>query len=220
MRGPAKVAEDVMATTAKKIGSSAERLLKVTEALCAEHGLESVSMRDIAKAAGVSPSVIYHHYESRIDLLMAVFRQRFGMLLALRAPLVAELEAQAVPDVDKFLYSIMAPIAFMRSKGEDGAMASRFIARALMSSLPEIKAEVDEGIRGMRETVDIAQRAFPHLSREEICWRLHFTFGVEHMTHWDNERLEIMSDGLCNARSVEESITRAVAFAKAAFLAP
>jgi AcrR family transcriptional regulator len=209
-----------MTKTAQKIGSSAERLLKATEALCAQHGLESVSMRDIAKAANVSLSVIYHHYESRMDLLMAVFRQRFGELLALRAPLIAELEAQAVPDVEKFFYSIMAPIAFLRSKGEEGAIASRFIARALMSTLPEIKAEVDAGIRGMRETVDIAQRVFPHLSREEICWRLHFTFGVEHMTHWDSERLELMSDGLCNARSVDESIARAVAFAKAAFLAP
>jgi hypothetical protein len=40
------------------------------------------------------------------------------------------------------------------------------------------------------------------------------------MTHWDYARLEIMSDGLCNAREVEKSLARAVAFAKAAFLAP
>ena len=208
-----------MAKREHKSGSSAERLLAVTEELCAEQGLESVSMRDIAKAANISLSVIYHYHGSRTDLLKAVLHRRFGELQELRKPLFAELEAQPKPDVDKLLYAIIAPLALLRSKGREGAITGQFLARVLLSTLPEIKAEVDAGLVGLQQLVDLTQRAFPHLSREEICWRLHFTFGIEHMTHWDYARLEIMSEGLCNARAVEESIDRAVSFAKAAFLA-
>ena len=64
------------------------------------------------------------------------------------------------------------------------------------------------------------ERALPHLSHAEVCWRLHFTFGIEHMTHWDDARLAIMSGGECDGNAIEESIERAIAYAEAAFRAP
>lgn len=204
----------------RELTPTAQKLLDVTEQLCAEHGLESVSTRDIAKAAGISLSVIYHHFASRAELLKVVIRRRFGELYLLREPLFIELEAQFTPDIDKFLYAVLAPIALLRGQGREGEIAGQFLARVFLSTLPEVKEEIDAGLGGLKQLVDLAQRALPHLSREEICWRLHFTFGIEHMTHWDYARLEIMSDGLCNAREVEKSLARAVAFAKAAFLAP
>jgi AcrR family transcriptional regulator len=204
----------------RKIGSSAERLLRVTEELCAEHGLEAVSMRDIAKEANIAVSVIYHHFGSKMDLLKAVLHRRFGELHEVRAPLLAKLEGQSQPDLDNLLYAVIAPLALLRTGGREGEITGQFLARVFLSTLPEIKAEVDAGLGRLGLLVDLAQRVLPQLSREEICWRLHFTFGIEHMTHWDYARLEIMSDGLCNARAVDESISRAVAFAKAAFLAP
>lgn len=202
-----------------ELSATARKLLDVTEELCAQRGLESVSMRDIAKTANVSLSVIYHHFDSRIALLKAAMHRRFGELYQLRKPLFFELEAQPKPDLDKFLYAILAPIALLRTQGREGEIAGQFLARLFLSSVPEIKEEVDSGLVGLKQLVDLAQRAVPHLTRKEICWRLHFTFGIEHMTHWDYARLEIMSDGLCDARDVEESLRRAVAFAKAAFLA-
>ena len=206
--------------TDRELTPTARKLLEVTEELCAQRGLESVSMRDIAKAAGISLSVIYHHFASKTELLKAAMQRRFGELYLVREPLFRELEAQPKPDIDKLLYAILAPIALLRSRGREGEVTGQFLARVFLSTLPEVKEAVDTGLGELRQLVDLAQRALPQLSREEICWRLHFTFGVEHMTHWDYARLQVMSEGLCNAREVEESIARAVAFAKAAFLAP
>jgi hypothetical protein len=98
-----------------------------------------------------------------------------------------------------------------------GKITALFLGRVLMSTLPEVKREVDEGAGRLGPLIDVVQRAAPHLSREDVYWKVHFTIGIGHMTMWDYERLEIMSGGLCNAESVDESIARAVAFAKAAF---
>jgi AcrR family transcriptional regulator len=197
--------------------SSAERVLEATEALCAEVGLESVSIRDIAKRADVSISVIYHHYGSKIELLKAVIYRRMGEFFSIRKDLFDELEALPRPPLEKVLYAIIAPLPLLRSKGPAGEITALFLGRVLMSTLPEIKREMDAGAGRLGGLIEVVQRAAPHLSRDEVCWKVHFTIGIGHMTMWDYERLEIMSDGLCNARSVDESIAQAVAFAKAAF---
>lgn len=199
---------------------TAERVLVATEALCAERGLESVSIRDIAKKAGVSVSVIYHHYGSKIDLLKAVIYRRMGELFFTQSRMFEELEELPNPPLDKVLYAIIAPLSLLRKKGSSGEVTGLFLARVLLSTVPEIKDEIDEGAGRTGRLIDIVQRAAPHLSRKEVCWRLHFTIGIAHMTAWDYQRLELMSGGLVSAESVDEAIDRAVNYAKSAFQAP
>lgn len=49
-----------------------EQLLEVAAQLFAHQGLEGTTTRDIARAAGVSPGLLYHYYPSKEDLLLAV----------------------------------------------------------------------------------------------------------------------------------------------------
>ncbi|HWL62318.1 MAG TPA: TetR/AcrR family transcriptional regulator [Steroidobacteraceae bacterium] len=205
---------------AESLHATAAKLLDVVERLCAENGLEAVSIRDVAKAAGVSLSVIYHHYKSRNELLKAAMDRRFQELLRMRAPLFAELEKAAKPDLDKLLYAIIAPVTLLRTSHPDGWVVGQFLAQILLSPLPDVKNEVDASVKHLRDLAHLTKRVLPHLSLEDICWRLHFTIGIERMTRWDSDRLRIMSNGICNLEDVNEAISRAVAYAKAAFLAP
>ena len=205
---------------AQPLHATAEKLLDVVERLCAQNGLEAVSIRDVAKAAGVSLSVIYHHYKSRNDLLKAAMNRRFQELLRMRGPLFAELEKTSKPDLDKLLYAIIAPVTLLRMSRPDGWIVGQFLAQIMLSPLPDVKNEVDASVKHLRDLAHLMQRALPHLNLKDICWRLHFTIGIERMTQWDSDRLRIMSNGICNPEDVNETISRAVAYAKAAFLAP
>ncbi len=204
----------------RDLGPSATAILEAAERLCGERGLESVSIRDIARQAGVSISVIYHHYGSKAELLRTVLRTRLEELARMHDVVFAELEAEPKPELRRILHAVFAPIARLRAPSSGRHATLQFLARALVSTLPEVKEETDATVVQLRRVVGLLERALPHLSHAEICWRLHFTFGIQHMTHWDDERLAILSQGECDGGSAEESVERAVAFAEAAFLAP
>jgi len=50
------------------------RILSVAEALFAEHGYDAVSMNAIAERAQVSKANVFHHFNSKHDLYLAVVR--------------------------------------------------------------------------------------------------------------------------------------------------
>lgn len=49
-----------------------ERLLELTAALFAEQGFAALSMREIARAAGLTPAALYHHFTDKDALYEAV----------------------------------------------------------------------------------------------------------------------------------------------------
>lgn len=51
-----------------------ERILTAAETLFAEHGFDAVSINVIAKRAGVSKANVFHHFNSKDELYIAVLR--------------------------------------------------------------------------------------------------------------------------------------------------
>ncbi len=59
-------------SSAETRDSTRERIVSCAGRLFAERGFESASMRDIARAAGITPGAVYKHFESKGDLLLEV----------------------------------------------------------------------------------------------------------------------------------------------------
>jgi AcrR family transcriptional regulator len=55
-----------------------QKLVEATERLFLRHGLARVTTREIAREAGVTEGVIYHHYRDKAELLLAVTGNRMG----------------------------------------------------------------------------------------------------------------------------------------------
>jgi AcrR family transcriptional regulator len=197
---------------------TAESILNATERLCAAHGIEAVSIRDVAAAAGVSIPVIYHYYKSRTNLLRATLLARFEEIGGEYDHLLRALEAQQAPAVRDIIRAVLEPINRWRKAGREASL--QFYALAIVSPVPEVKEALDTGVAGFRRVVALLQRALPNLTHEDICWRLHFTIKLSHQSKWDAARLTILSDGDCNSEDEHEMLARAIAFAEAAFLAP
>lgn len=51
------------------------QLLDIALTLFAEHGVENVSIKDLAAEAEVAPGLIYYYFKSKDELLAAVFQQ-------------------------------------------------------------------------------------------------------------------------------------------------
>ncbi len=61
-------------------GNLRESLLAAADAVLAARGAQGITLRDVAKAAGVSHAAPYHHFASLNDLLAAVAERAFTRL--------------------------------------------------------------------------------------------------------------------------------------------
>jgi len=61
-------------------GNLRQELLDASIAIIAEQGIEAMSLRDVARRAGVSPAAPYHHFESKDALLNAIAHDGFAEL--------------------------------------------------------------------------------------------------------------------------------------------
>lgn len=81
-------------------GNLRASLLEAADAVLAERGAHGLTLRDVARTAGVSHGAPYHHYASLNDLLAAVAERGFVILGDALA------EAVAVPDTRERLLRV------------------------------------------------------------------------------------------------------------------
>jgi AcrR family transcriptional regulator len=96
--------------------SAVEALVEAARALFAVHGPDAVSLRDIARAAGVNHGLIHHYIGSRDDLLRLVFD---------RSTEQARRQVEGSDDITSALRAL-------RSLGEGSSDYSRLLAWALL----------------------------------------------------------------------------------------
>jgi TetR/AcrR family transcriptional regulator, repressor for neighboring sulfatase len=96
--------------------SAVEALVETARQLFAEHGPDAVSLRDVARTAGVNHGLIHHYIGSRDDLLRLVFARSTDQ---------ARRAAEGADDVTSALHAL-------RSLGEGGSDYSRLLAWALL----------------------------------------------------------------------------------------
>ena len=82
-----------------EVASSRDKILEVAEALFARRGFAGVGLREVAEAAGLGKSSLFHHFASKVQLYLAVLERVLGRIAkrlepALRAdlPPVAKLD--------------------------------------------------------------------------------------------------------------------------------
>ncbi|RIL04611.1 MAG: hypothetical protein DCC71_13440 [Proteobacteria bacterium] len=69
-----------MADIGARDGSSRDKILEVAEALYARRGFAGVGMREVAEAAGLGKSSLFHHFRSKVQLYLAVLERVLGRI--------------------------------------------------------------------------------------------------------------------------------------------
>ncbi len=73
--------------------SSRDKILEVAEALFARRGFAGVGLREVAEAAGLGKSSLFHHFASKVQLYLAVLERVLGRIQQQLEPVLrADLE--------------------------------------------------------------------------------------------------------------------------------
>ncbi len=120
---------------AASIGSR-EKILEVAEALFARRGFSGVGLREVADAAGLGKSSLFHHFKSKVQLYFAVLErvmqridERLQPVLGAAGSPVHRLDAAIDALIDALVEQPTSARLLLRSLFEDDDFAS--------DSLPE-----------------------------------------------------------------------------------
>ena len=147
-------------------GALREALLTASLQLIEAEGIGAVSLRRVAREAGVSPAAPYHHFPDRASLLAALSAQGFQLL----ADELAAARAAADSPVRALSALIRAYVDFARQN----PAYFRLMFRPELSEPqqhPDAKAAADAASACLEETVADCVRAgvIPAAQADELC---------------------------------------------------
>ena len=187
---------------------TAQHVLDVAEALCAEHGLE-VSLREIARVAGVSNATLSYHFESRNDLLYRICVRRVDQLDSERYRMLDAAEERSnPPSLEAVIEAFFLP-GLRATASSDPAFASymRFLGRIAQDPAEEMQAIMARCYANLHKRFMFAfSRALPAQSLEEVYWRYTAFTGVFVTMAQNPNRIHRISTGLVSMTDPETAM--------------
>ncbi|MES2413430.1 MAG: TetR/AcrR family transcriptional regulator [Pseudomonadota bacterium] len=224
--GTGKVATSPPADAVPSANRNGERtrvqILDAAETLFSEHGLDGVSMRDIAVSAEVTLALVNYHFGSKDKLYRMVFERRIVPVSASRrAALALVLDRKSpAPVIREVLDALARPWVEMRLH-PGGLAYSRLIAREV--------GDPAEGKRGIvsdlldpiaLEFMDAMQQVMPKMAAGRVAWAYHFFIGALLLILSNPDRVTRLSGKVCDVGDEQAVIDEIVNLFARAFEGP
>jgi AcrR family transcriptional regulator len=202
-----------------------DSILNAAEILFAERGYEATSLRAITKEAGVNLAAVNYHFQSKDQLVRALFTRGMRRLNLKRTALLDACEAEygkkPVPP-EKLVRALIEPMLDVTG---DGSQGSRIFGMLLGRMYASPKGPMDDilvsDIEAFSERFKSAiRRTLPETPLEDLYWRSFFAIGATAHTLISSHLIGIISHGLCNPDDREAVLERLTHFIVAGLQAP
>ena len=216
---PRKIALDATSADTKT------RILDAGERLFVEHGFEATSLRSLTTSAGVNLAAVHYHFGSKEELFQAVLTRRLDPMNQERIDLLAKVEREAAGrplSCEKVLFAMLIPaLRLARDEERGGKDFLRLVGRAYADPAPFIRHFLSAQYAGMIGRYKEAfLKALPHLSRQELTWRLHFVMGALSYTLAGTDALKLFAEATSTTNNDELLLQRLAPFLVAGLKAP
>ncbi|NII10936.1 TetR/AcrR family transcriptional regulator [Oleiagrimonas sp. C23AA] len=157
--------------------STKERILGAAETLFARHGFAGASLRQVTSAAKVNLAAVNYHFGSKDNLIEEVFRRRLDELNGRR---VAALKgAGEDASLDALLGAYIRPALELSLDTDGGSAFVRVLARAYAEHNERLRKFLSDNYgHVLRLFAAQFAKQLPHLSKEELYWRLDIVSGA------------------------------------------
>jgi AcrR family transcriptional regulator len=177
-------------------GDRRRRILNAAMEVFAERGYQGASMSEIARAAGITPAVIYDHFASKADLQITLLEEQTAQLLGAVATAVGAAPAEPGP---RLRAGVGAFFAFV----EQHAFAWRMIFRdpptepAVVACHRRIHHSAMLAIaRELEANVPESRRAVPDADRQVEMFAQMLKATVNGLAEWWYEHREVPREDL------------------------
>jgi AcrR family transcriptional regulator len=201
------------------------RILDAGERLFVEHGFEATSLRSLTTAAEVNLAAVHYHFGSKEELFQAVLTRRLDPMNQERIELLEKVERESTGrplSCEKILFAMLIPaLRLARDEKRGGKNFLRLVGRAYADPAPFIRHFLSAQYAGMIGRYKEAfLKALPHLSRQELTWRLHFVMGALSYTLAGTDALKLFAEATSTSDNDELLLQRLAPFLVAGLKAP
>lgn len=202
-----------------------QRILDTAEALFAEQGLESTTMRQITGAAEVNLAAINYHFGSKEELIREVFRRRLTWLNQQRLQQLEKLQAEAggKPLKPSRILEVFFGVALKMAADTEGGGRTfmRLLGRTYTKPTEFVRSFLaDEYAAVTARFMTALIQALPAVPKEEILWRFHFMLGAVSYAISGTDALRIMGADALDDTDTDALYARLMSFMIGGLRAP
>ena len=208
-------------TRAEQRAETLERLLDAAEYLFSKHGLNGVTLGDVAQKVGVHTTLMHYYFTDKRRLFEAVFARRAGTSSSRRLDALNryERECGGSPTVEGALRAFLdTDLDLYISGGEGWRNAAAFASQ--VSNSAEGAAMMDLHFDPLvLKLIGILRKALPGCSEADIFWGYDFMSGAFMHLLGRTGRIDRLSNGVCKSEDYEAVKERLATFMAAGFIA-
>ncbi|WP_292084999.1 MULTISPECIES: TetR/AcrR family transcriptional regulator [unclassified Brevundimonas] len=203
-------------------GETRDAILNAAEDLFSKHGFYGVTIREVAREAGVDTALVHYYFGAKKELFDAVFIRRAEVWNNERVAAVdryAEAAGEAMTLEGLFEAFLRPPFQWSLKGGPGWKHYAALVAQT--NANPAFGGETmaryfDPAIRRLLELV---KRIHPEARDEDLYWAWHNLSGALTLTLGETGRLDRLSGGLCKSGDLDSACDYMVRFAAAGFRA-
>ncbi len=204
-------------------GDTRESILDAAEDLFSKHGFYGVTIREVAREAGVDTALVHYYFGAKRGLFDSVFLRRAEVWNNERVEAINRYARDAGPEgmtLEGLFEAFLRPPFQWSLKGGPGwkhyaALVAQTNANPTFGG--EIMARYyDPAIRRLIELIKVI---LPDAADVDLYWAYHNLSGALTLTLGETGRLDRLSGGLCRSGDLETAGDYMVRFAAAGFRA-
>lgn len=220
-RGPKRKRRPGRPQKSAKAEDARERILDAAENLFAHHGLDAVSVRDVARKAHVDTALVHYYFDTKRGLFDAVFERRAAILN--KARIAAMTAYEAAPGaggvtVEGLIDAFLHPLFEAASSGGP-AWKDYYALIAQVNNNPDWGGQTMARFFDpvIRHLIGALRRSLPNARDEDLFWSYHFLSGALTLTFAQTGRIDLLSDGLCKSSDFDAASARMSRYIAAGF---
>jgi AcrR family transcriptional regulator len=203
-------------------GETSETILDMAEDLFSKHGFHGVTIREVAREAGVDTALLHYYFGTKKGLFDAVFLRRAEVLNRDRLVAMDRYEAETGDAMtpEGVIDAFVGPVLEWQAKGGPGwkhycALVSQVNATPVWGG--ETMTRYFDPV--IHRLITLMKRALPQAQEEDLYWAYHNLSGALTLTMGETGRLDRLSEGLCRSGDLEAARANMVRYAAAGFRA-
>jgi AcrR family transcriptional regulator len=203
-----------------RTGDTSEIILDVAEDLFSKHGFYGVTIREVAREAGVDTALLHYYFGTKKGLFDAVFLRRAEVLNRDRLGDLDRYEREhpGTMTVEGVIEAFLSAVIAWQAKGGPGwkhyfALVAQANANPVWGG--ETMTRYFDPV--IRRLIELLRVAIPGSRDEDLYWAYHNLSGALTLTLGETGRLDRLSGGLCRSGDIEAAYGHMVRFAAAGF---